>query len=423
LLAPLSKRFTDIQREELYRYINIRAYSRFTKLEKLFAIVLDQPQFGSLVSSFRFHFDDSAANTRNSAPVVILDAVQDVFRLFTNLTTLQITGEATKRCPSLLEVLNPSTLSSKLTRISISLGPGQDHTLLSLPPQLESLDVALSYAYRGSPSLRSSPPRTFAQLSTLTLSDAALHSKACESFIALCPNLQSLHLVDVVPPSTADAVLKSISSPSQIKTLTVMRKSRREDRLGYRLPIISSSQLSKFTNLKDLTLGGNCTSYSQALVDAIRSLPLENLILEESELVPPPSLLALVSPPTQHPTLRSLVLNLIDKWIKIGTRVAEVNFDHAFSQMDPDSKVVEEDAMTDDWKLPKFPSGFSLEGLIKLQTKGAENGVAVVGRVYEGIVIQRAYDDDVEALEELWKEWKKRGKKSKQSGKSRKSKK
>jgi len=244
----------------------------------------------------------------------------------------------------------------------------------------------------------------------------------CKNLVAQCPNLAELHLKENNGGSLVSLILSQISAPTRIKTLSITTKQSQWDLQRQGRPV-TQTRISVFTNLKSLSLGGGCSPGTEAFLVALRGLPIEELSLEVGELFSLSSLIGFVSPPNQHPTLNRLVLNLIEEKGEIGTRVAEVDFEQAFSQIDPDTDDVEDDAMTDNWTLPKFPPGFSIKQAVKLRNKGSENGVEVIGTVYEGITIQQAYDDDVEMLGDMWKEWKKKGRKSKQSGGTRKSKK
>lgn len=44
--------------------------------------------------------------------------------------------------------------------------------------------------------------------------------------------------------------------------------------------------------------------------------------------------------------------------------------------------------------------------MIDLRREGTENGVEVVGTLYDGIEVEEAYECDMEMLDKLWEEWK-----------------
>jgi len=121
-------------------------------------------------------------------------------------------------------------------------------------------------------------------------------------------------------------------------------------------------QLRTFVNLKKITLGGNAISYSTLFFDTLRSLPLQQIIFEKGELVPLPSLIAFVSSPIQQPTLRRLVLNLLERSGKIGTRVAQMDLDHTFSQLDSDTEDSEEVVIATDGDYQSFLKNIRTRG-------------------------------------------------------------
>ncbi|GAA5849230.1 hypothetical protein JCM5353_000532 [Sporobolomyces roseus] len=399
LSQPLSKNFLEIQRQGLYRHINIRVYSNLSKLDRFFQTILPAPKLGTFVNSFVFDIDGQDAGHVSTSRLIPQASIVHAFRCFTNLITLRLTRAATMIVPGLAPILHSSIISPRCTQISLQLAPQEQHRLMYLPRSVQTLHVTFAtLRLFGSFRQTGSPHRPFSQLSSLTISQAASTSRGCEDLVALCPNLVAIYLTDIGLPGFDNFILRSIPSPSRIETLSILRQPRRVD--------YYSMQLKTFVNLKKITLGGNAISYSTLFFDTLRSLPLQQITFEKGELVPLPSLIAFVSSPIQQPTLRKLVLNLLERSGKIGTRVARMDLDHTFSQLDSDTEDSEEVVIATDWRLPKFPAEYSHEGLIDLRREGTENGVEVVGTLYDGIEVEEAYECDMEMLDKLWEEWK-----------------
>jgi len=363
LSKPLSKSLLEIQRQGLYRHIDIRVYSNLSKLDRFFQTILSAPKLGTFVNSFVFDIDGQDAGHVSTSRLISQASIVHAFRCFTNLITLRLTRAATMIVPGLAPILHSSIISPRCTQISLQLAPQEQHRLMYLPRSVQTLHVTFAtLRLFGSFRQTGSPHRPFSQLSSLTISQAASTSRGCEDLVALCPNLVAIHLTDVGLPGFDNFILRSIPSPSRIETLSILRQPRRVDYYGPLGRILNSMQLRTFVNLKKITLGGNAISYSTLFFDTLRSLPLQQIIFEKGELVPLPSLIAFVSSPIQQPTLRRLVLNLLERSGKIGTRVAQMDLDHTFSQLDSDTEDSEEVVIATDGDYQSFLKNIRTRG-------------------------------------------------------------
>ncbi|GAA5850571.1 hypothetical protein JCM5353_006805 [Sporobolomyces roseus] len=221
--------------------------------------------------------------------------------------------------------------------------------LSNLSPLLTSLDLEIPLQWTTTPITPRFP--LFSQLSTLRFSGSSNYTEMCEKVLAQSPNLVAFHVNGKNGGGFVSSILSKISSPTRIETLAMTTGQNPWYRVQHGRSI-TDVRVSSFTNLKQLTLGGGSSSGSDTFLNVLRGLPVEGLCLEVGETFALPSLITLVSPPNQHPTLRRLVLNLLEGEGEIGTRVAGVDFERSFSRVDPDTEDVEDDAMTDDWTLP-----------------------------------------------------------------------
>ncbi|GAA5995071.1 hypothetical protein JCM5350_003993 [Sporobolomyces pararoseus] len=118
----------------------------------------------------------------------------------------------------------------------------------------------------------------------------------------------------------------------------------------------------------------------------------------------------LISPPNQHPTLRNLQLDCVDRVGTIGTRLSTIAIH--FSSIKPGTKVAIDDFFPEDWDVPQVPTEYSIEELEVLQLAGTKNGVQVVGNVFEALEVREAYEEDVELLKKRWENWKIQGRRA-----------
>ncbi|GAA5962968.1 hypothetical protein JCM3765_006733 [Sporobolomyces pararoseus] len=425
--VPLCKTLTTIQVHSLYLNVDLSSYYSLRSLNNFFKTILARPQLAIFVSTFTFTVGkgySGSTKDRSNELVVTIESIKSCFRLFSNLKALNLLDEATLALPSLLSLLTSDTLPPQCTSIRFGVPAGYDNTLLTLPVAVKTLETTfIGESFSGRNDLESLELPPLSTLSTLTISRPEANQQAYRQLLSRSPNLRSFGLHDVAPrwnsnPQSLDAV----PVVEKITRLSITSTERRErtGRRNYDNQFNVDSYISKFPNLKHLTLGAGTSPHLATFFEELRKLPLESLTFAKGEYVPLAPLVALVSSSTQHLTLRTLTLSFLEKIGKMGTRIADV--DIVFEEADVDSESVEDDYMTDDWTMPSFPPNITIPGLLSLQQVGAQSGVVVDGKVFEAIEIEKAYDDDVELLTEIWEGWRKKEKKlqGKKGGKSRK---
>ena len=414
----MCKTLTTIQLQAVYRQVSLGRYRSLRSFNKFFETIIARPELANFVSNFTFKvepgYSKPTENLSNELTVTP-ESIRSCFRLFRNLEALNLDGEAILALPSLLTLLTSDSLPPKCTSIRVGIPAKDDTTLLTLPSSLQTLEITflggISAWLRNDPERLDLPP--LPALSSLTISRPDARQQAYRQLVSRCSNLRSFELRDLAPQWNRNpASLEVVPEVDNITSLTITAKAReRTGRRNFLHQFNVDSYLSKFSNVKHLTLGAGTSPHLVSFFNELRKLPLESLTFAAGEYVPLPPLVDLVSSSTRHLTLRTLTLSFLEENGKMGTRIAEV--DVVFEEADVDSESVEEDYMTDNWTMPSFPPGLTVAALLTLQQVGAQNGVVVDGKVFEAIEIEQAYDDDVELLNEMWENWRKKEKKSK----------
>jgi hypothetical protein len=177
-----------------------------------------------------------------------------------------------------------------------------------------------------------------------------------------------------------------------------------------------------FPNVKKLILGGGVSNWAAApFLERLRNLPLDTLVLEKGESISNESLTALVSGPTKHLTLRSLIVKdfVIDPG-RIGTRVSTVDFDAVFRNNDPETADIVQDVFPDDWEFPTYSRDYEIEKLAALFETAIKNGVTMNWEISEALKVHRAFQEDAALIEKSWETWKKKQRKGTKKGNKKK---
>ncbi|GAA5949887.1 hypothetical protein JCM3765_007724 [Sporobolomyces pararoseus] len=410
--SPLCRALVPFQRQGLYRnaFVNVRQNSI-----RFFKSILAQPRLASLVTSLTLKIPVNSASqsssraVRNSTGQVSAEEIQSCFSSFRNLEHLTLQDHTTIHFPSLLSILTSDTLSPKCTSIMLSIPCYNQDALASLPlnPKSFSLEVAEwqnSTIVAKKDTVHRSP---FSSLSDLTLTRfprADYHNKARLDFLARCASLRRLTLHGFNESQMVELLyLPSRESLTQLSLLG-------GPAFGPTIPL--DQVLRYFPNLRQLTLAINYSNerYKDGFTDAVRRLSLEILIFAPPEQPPLSVLEALLSPPNQHPTLRKLQLDCVDRVGTIGTRLSTIPL--RFSSIQSGMKVAINDLFPEDWDIPRFPPEYSIGQLKALQFVGSENGVQVAGKIFEALEFREAYEQDVDILKERWDNWKAQGRRT-----------
>ncbi|GAA5909126.1 uncharacterized protein JCM6883_002613 [Sporobolomyces salmoneus] len=371
--VPLCRRLSGVQREALYKNVKIEATFCLRQFNKFFETILAQPQLATFVTSFSFEVWKSATPDYSKQLKVTDESLRLCFRQFRNLETLGFLHDAVSEFPQLLSLFSPSILSPKCTSIDLSLYHSAVGSLDTLPLNLETLKVT----FLGG----SADPFPLTKASTISL----LTLDTLSHLTLARPE------IDIDSSAFLDLIIQQIPVASNVTTLSIFTPlSDRRRSSWFQQPSVPAheSHISKFPNLKTLTLGGGTISNSQTFVDDLRKLPLETLVLEKGETIPLEYLVALVSSSTRHLTLRTLTISFLLNNGKMGTRISTVAL--PFDQVHLDTDDVEDDLMTDDFDFPTWPQDCKPAALIALQDNGKQNGIRVDGEVFEAIKIQAA---------------------------------
>ncbi|GAA5989524.1 hypothetical protein JCM5350_002095 [Sporobolomyces pararoseus] len=426
LTSPLSRALVDYQRQGLYRNVTITIHKRSIRF---FKSILAQPRLASLLVSLTLKIPGISGRSTSNGSEVSPDEIETCFSSFINLEALSIREYTAVHFPSLLSILTSDTLSSKCTSISLSLPRQQQDALVSLPLNVRRCNfevVGWQTAPTGAKEDKVSRP-PFSRLSTLTLSNLQDYDNRDDlwtKFLARCTKLRRLRFYNFDHQGASQIrILQSLDLQS-ITGLSFLNTPR------YISHVNLDSILPKFSNLRQLCLSIECCDVNSDLFfTVIRRLPLEILIFTgegsssgwfQTYFPPLSSLEALVSPPNQHATLRTLKLDCIDQVGRIGTRISTI--DLRFHSIDRNTETPVDDLFPDDWNVPNLPKGYSIEGLKALRLAGEKNGVRVHGDVLEAMEVREAYEEDAELLTECWEDWKEEKEKGKGKGKGKKGK-
>ncbi|GAA5949832.1 hypothetical protein JCM3765_007709 [Sporobolomyces pararoseus] len=406
LTSPLSRALVGYQRQGLYRSVTV---TKGTAMVQFFKAILSQPQLAIHTTSLAIKI--SSMRLRSTLEVLSPEVLKKCFSSFQNLRHLSLRDHTTILFPALLSILTSDTLSPKCLSVSLSLPYPPQDVLLSLPLKLERCILEMvQWQIPGAVEKEdqvSRPP--FSNLSSLTLSRIRTYhqsDKTWSDFLARCPALHHLTLHEM----NCDGIreLGIVGSPvlGSITKLSLLGGAHRNGQ-----GIDFASFLPRFSNLRELTLAVNlCHNLYDPFFDAVRKLPLETLIFGTFEDPPLACLQALVSPPSQHLTLRTLTLNGVDRVGTVGTRISSLELPFHIND-EPGSLL--EDFFPEDWDVPTIPLDYSVEGLKALQLAGEKNEVSIDGRVFRASEVRAAYEQDVALLQERWENWRKRGKKAK----------
>ena len=162
-------------------------------------------------------------------------------------------------------------------------------------------------------------------------------------------------------------------------------------------PISTSSlveALSRCPNLESITLGGSCSSTSPSFYSALLALPLKTLTFGYKAQVSLDQLTELVIGSNKHRTLRSITLdNVIGV---IGTTIEDAGEPYA----GPDEDTWD---VYPDWRLPEWTDTFTRRGLVEFLRIVEFEGVEVDGTALEAVRVERAYEKELEKVED-WSE-------------------
>jgi len=140
-----------------------------------------------------------------------------------------------------------------------------------------------------------------------------------------------------------------------------------------------------------LTLGGACSSFNSRFYSQLNDLLLRTLTFVDSAAVSLKELIQLISPPTQHATLRTIILDNVEG--RIGTRMRDVG--------KPLWHVEKEEwTVHSGWILPEWSESFDEKGLIKFLEVANGEGIEVRGSALEAIGVDAEFEKEWEEIAE-----------------------
>jgi len=387
VFTPLSKRFLDIQRQFLYRYVKFSGWHQTQSFQLLVRTVVQRPSIGAFILSLHFTW---ASFAYPNQPCSTSEEVGAFFRAVVNLQNLTLGGSLTPRIDH-----DSHKLVIYADRVD---------TILLLTSILENSNIASACELREDvPCHFITPPTQI--IPVVEISDLS---------ILPCPPNHLKYYRQRSGPRKAGLIMFNFTD-FQLSSLTSASGS------SHKTSTSTSVKVNPiFSRLESASLEDTTSESAQSLLVTLKHFPLHQLTLSITNKVPIAPLLALVSAPTAHSTLRKLDLEFGGTEGNIGTRVVDQNFDGIFSRLDLATEDIVRAALPSDWIYPQHLPDLPVDDLLLLRARAEGIEVEVKGtRLFRAIEVQQALDEDTAILEERWEQWQKDSKKSRKSRKQR----
>jgi hypothetical protein len=243
--------------------------------------------------------------------------------------------------------------------------------------------------------LTSLPPlaasKHFARLTSLAVSGIRLDGLALRGMLFGCKELRSLTLNDGGGNLDLVSIVKELTNPSSLRKLALGSYESENDE---KREIVSF--LAKVPLLESLDITGPYDTTSPTFLNALYSLPLDDLAIGAGTLLRPQHVLSLLAPKTRHPFLRRLDLDNI--FALRGVTTDPDNPEDVFFNEDGEPTV------GPGWILPSWPEDGSWTPAIVEQIREAAEkaGVRVTGTTFEAEQIEDEFDEEEEKVEMFW---------------------
>ncbi|BGP14999.1 hypothetical protein JCM10213_002858 [Rhodosporidiobolus nylandii] len=381
---PLSRALLPFFRQAWFEEVKVVG---FEQLARLAEAVLANAGLGAYFRKVTVALEVS--NTKEDGPDKGVPADDTVARFFSSLpslTSLAVSGSSRLALLILCSHATSSAFLPRLATLSLDCSSVEVQKRSRLSNLAAYADLrALSLASRGEEAGEAVDAGqgsvVLPQVTSLSLR-ASEASNRLKQLLSSFPSLTYLSLITGNPADIA-TTLSALPSPTLLTCLSLT---------GTPLataPVWSAAALPRaFPSLCKLTLKGQYDGVEAALYAAIRSLPLTTLTLGRTKIISVPEIRALISGPTKHTTLESLVLSVV--YAKSGTSIAH---------KDPPMNDYGEYEPHRDWTLPKWFDGFRAPDVRQLISAAKDSGVVLAGHAVRALQIEDAYAYEMDLLD------------------------
>ncbi|GAA5894963.1 hypothetical protein JCM6882_008254 [Rhodosporidiobolus microsporus] len=307
--TPLSKRLNPFQQGTLHRSIEVDCENQVALYNT--AVANQNPCFvhtKCLVFSSESRDEGRRGDSDNDFRELEDEDLLAIFKSMPNVTVL-VVGHSIRVFEMLCSAEAGSSSFSKLRSLTALYNSDEldplDPVYLPYLAQYTSLRVFFVTAFctRQRASLSAVQPGI-----SLSVTDFTMHSDLgspgrVPAILSAMPLLTRLSVINGGPSPNFSPLLASLPSPDKLLTLRLEAHGSRSHRN-------ITDVLPLFSALKRLSLGNSLASMEPEFYSALRRIPLRTLTFTGSGKIGLAHLATLLLPPSQHPSLRLLKINL-----------------------------------------------------------------------------------------------------------------